>query len=77
MSCIYKIYPVDNPTIYYVGSTKDKLSVRLAEHKYRYKVWKMIINEANILFSSSLMTMDLKIVELRNSRRLKGKNMIY
>jgi len=40
MSFIYKIYPVDNPTIHYIGSTKDKLSVRLAEHKYRYKVWK-------------------------------------
>jgi len=40
MSCIYKIYPINNPSLHYIGSTKDKISVRMAEHKYRYKVWK-------------------------------------
>jgi len=34
---IYKIFAVENPSLYYIGSSKEKLNIRIAKHKYRYK----------------------------------------
>ena len=36
---IYKIYYINNPTIYYIGSTFKKIETRLRNHIYAYNEW--------------------------------------
>lgn len=36
---IYKIYNINDPTIYYIGSTFNKIEKRLQNHIHAYKEW--------------------------------------
>ncbi len=36
---IYKIYYINDPTIYYIGSTFKKIETRLRNHIYAYNEW--------------------------------------
>lgn len=36
---IYKIEYIENPDIFYIGSTKQKLSRRMSKHRSNYKEW--------------------------------------